>query len=513
MAVAVAEVEQRSLLKTLRWYDGFVIALANPGFLLGSLGYSVLDLGGWGAVTFWGITAFLAIFLNVIYSELAAMFPEKSGGIALYAHEGWRKYTTLVGPIATFGYWIAWSVVLAIFGILIGQFVTGAWFEGEPLGTPYDEGWFSMPDLPLFGAVNIGLPHLIATGLIILVWLFNVLGVKVSIRFGYLAGILLMIPLFGLMVLPFLNGDFNSDNLTWGLLSDRSELPWGGLQLILVWIWLMTWSAWGVDVCATFAPEYQDTVNDTKMALRSAAVFSLLVYTLLPLGMVGAGGEEAVAAYDYVGVLTTVFGGASDFMLIVLIAAFLISMNTATADGGRALYGIARADMTIKQFGVLNRFHVPGLAMTLDMIINILFVWLIGNILLILAASNLGYVLAHFFALTAFILLRRDRPAWPRPIQLARYWVWIAGVLAAFCLVLTVVGFGWFQVAAGGYGEGTAEKVVGISVLVIGVLLFLFRKIVQDKEKPHWREETPTVPPAMTEAAPPPPEPTPAATL
>ena len=67
--------------------------------------------------------------------------------------------------------------------------------------------------------------------------------------------------------------------------------------------------------------------------------------------------------------------------------------------------------------------------------------------------------------------------------------------------------------AAGGYGSGTAEKVVGISVLVIGVLLFLFRRIVQDKQRPHWREETPTMPPGMTEAAPPPPEPAPAATV
>ena len=48
--VAEAVVEERQLLKTLRWYDGFVIALATPGFLLGSLGYSVGDLGGWGAV-------------------------------------------------------------------------------------------------------------------------------------------------------------------------------------------------------------------------------------------------------------------------------------------------------------------------------------------------------------------------------------------------------------------------------------------------------------------------------
>jgi len=383
--------------------------------------------------------------------------------------------------------------VLAIFGILIGQFVTGAWFSGEPLGTPYDEGWFSMPNLPLFGGVDIGLPHIIATILIIAVWLFKVVGVRVSVAFGYAAGILLMIPLFGLIVLPYLTGDFSSDNLTWGRLGEDGA-AWGGLQLALVWMWLMTWSAWGVDVCATFAPEYKDTVNDTKLALRSAAIFSLFVYTLLPLGAVGAAGEEAIGAYDYVGALTTVFGGAGDFMLIVLIASFLISMNTATADGGRALYGISRDGMTIRQLYALNRFGVTGLAMTLDMVINILFVWFIGNILLILAASNLGYVLAHFFALTAFILLRRDRPGWPRPIRLGAIWVPIAAVLAIFCLVLTVVGFGWFQTAAGGYGEGTKEKVVGILVLVIGVLLFFFRRIVQDRQKIHWREDTPNTP-------------------
>ena len=49
------------------------------------------------------------------------MFPEQSGGISLYAHEGWRRYFSLVGPVATFGYWIGWSVVLSIFGKIIGD--------------------------------------------------------------------------------------------------------------------------------------------------------------------------------------------------------------------------------------------------------------------------------------------------------------------------------------------------------------------------------------------------------
>ncbi|HEY7380360.1 MAG TPA: APC family permease [Gaiella sp.] len=486
--MAEARIEERQLLKKLRWYDGFVIALANPGFLLGTLGYSVADLGGWGCVLLWGISALAAVFIMTLYTEMATMFPDKPGGFPLYAHEAWRRYTTLVGPVATFGYWIGWSVVLSVFGIFIGQIVQGAWFADAKPGSPLGEGYFSI------FSVDVGLPHFIAAGLIIGVWLFNVFGVRVGVTFGYAAGALLMIPLAVFMFAGYFNGDFDTANMTWGTLGSDAA-AWGGIQLALVWLWIMAWSAWGVDTCATFAPEYKDTVNDTKLALRSAALFSLVVYTLLPLGLIGSVGEETVANFDYVGALTQLTGseGLTDFFVVVICVSFIISMNTATADGGRALYGIARDDMTIKQLYHLNRFHVPARAMTLDMLVNLFFVFFIGNIFGILAASNIGYVLAHFFALSGFILLRKDRPDWPRPILLGRIWVPIAGFFAAGAALLTIVGVGWFQTAAGGYG-GTKEKIIGIAVLLISVLLFLFRRIVQDGEAPHWREEPPRTP-------------------
>ena len=491
--MAVAVVEERQLIKTLRWYDGFVIALANPGFLLGSLGYSVLDLGGWGAVLLWGITAGFIVPVMVLYSELAAMFPHKSGGFPLYAHEGWRKYSTLVGPVATFGYWIGWSVVLAFLGLFVGSIAQASWWPNEPYGTNafggslIDDGYFST------GSVHIGLQHLIGIGIIIGVWLFNIFGTRIAVTFNYLAGILLMIPLFAFMFLPFLNGDFDSANLTYNL--NDGGLAWGGWQLALVWIWIMIWSAGGVDTCATFAPEYKDTVRDTRKALLSAAVFSLIVYTVLPLGLTGGVGADTVAAYDYVGALNQLVGkGATDFFIVIILASFVISMNTATADGSRALYGISRDGMTIKELGRLNRWNVPGNAMTLDTIINVLFVLFVGNIFGILAASNIGYVLAHVFALSGYVLLRKDRPLWPRPIKLPAYWTGIAAVLCAAFAVFTVVGVGWFQIAAGGYGKGAIVKIIGFAVLGISLLLFLFRRIVQDGEAPHWREETPTMP-------------------
>lgn len=492
--MAEAVVEERQLLKTLRWYDGFVICLANPGFLLGSLGNSVLDMGGWGAMLIWGITAAIIFPVTIIYSELAAMFPDKSGGVSIYANEGWRKYTTLIGPIATFGYWIGWSVVLAFLGLFVGSIAQSEWFPGQPYGTNAFGGKCPSPCTAYFstGPVHVGLQHLIGVGLIVAVWLFNVLGTRVAVAFSYLAGALLMLPLFCFTLLPFLNGDFHSANLTYKL--NDPGLAWGGLQLALVWIWIMIWST-APEAAATFAPEYKDTLRDTRKALVSSAAFILLINTVVPLALTGGVGEKTVSAFDYVGALNTLVGkGASNFFVVVICMSFILSMNTATADGSRALYGISRDGLTIKELGRLNKFNVPGNAMTLDMVVNILFILFVGNIFGILAASNIGYVSANMFAIGAFVLLRRDRPKWPRPIRLPALFVPLAVVLFAAFLAFDVVGIGWFQIAAGGYGKGAIVKVIGFAVLAIAILLFLVRRIVQDRERPHWREETPSMP-------------------
>ena len=132
--MAEAVVEERQLLKSLRWWDGFTIGLCQPGFLLGSLLAAYGSLGVLGATVLWGIAAVVALLSVWIYSEPAMMFPGRSGGISLYANEGWRRYTTLVGPVATFGYWIGWSVVLAIFGNLIGSLSSGAVVLQHELG-------------------------------------------------------------------------------------------------------------------------------------------------------------------------------------------------------------------------------------------------------------------------------------------------------------------------------------------------------------------------------------------
>ena len=122
--VAEAVVEERQLLKKLRWYDGFVISLATPGFLLGSLGYSVGDLGGWGSVLLWGISAALAFPIMTLYSEMAAMFPDKPGGFPLYAHEGWRKAVW-----SRLGMWLLLGLQFALAADIVRSAIAPTWNE------------------------------------------------------------------------------------------------------------------------------------------------------------------------------------------------------------------------------------------------------------------------------------------------------------------------------------------------------------------------------------------------
>ena len=147
----------------------------------------------------------------------------------------------------------------------------------------------------------------------------------------------------------------------------------------------------------------------------------------------------------------------------------------------------------IKWLGKLNRYHVPANAMTVDLVVNTCLILFISSNLAILYMSNIGYVLCHVFALSGFLLLRRDRPNWPRPIKVGPIWVGIAAVLCVFNIVL--VGFGVTNPTLTGYGTWT-DMWIGVGVLVASVLLFFFRRIVQDKQRVTFREEVPTEPSA-----------------
>ncbi len=473
MAHADTHQESAGLVKTMRWYDGVAMSLTMPAALIAALGYSIGALGAWAALTLWGVSMLLATIANWIYSEMAAMYPDTPGGIALYANEGWKKHGEWIGPLAAFGYWFAWTTSIAVYAGIIGSLVQAQWFPTQDWAVS-------------LGPLTLNFPLVFGALVIVLLYAANMRGLRLTLSVIYVTAAVLLIPLLVFIVLPYFTGDWQASRLSWNLEGE------GSIRTALVWLYIMAWTSFGVEVCATFAPEYRDSVKDTSRALRTAALLSLAIFVLLPLGVTGQVGEQAIAddpATFYVGAFEQLVGGASSFMVVCIIASLLLIMVTALADGSRVLYGMGLQGMTLRQFAVLNKRGIPARALTFAVVLNIAVLFLLKNTLAIIATGNLGYILAHVFALSAFLLLRRQRPDLPRPIRLPNLFVPVAGALAVFMAVTLVVGATGFSTT--GYG-GTKELFLALAVLATSILMWLYRKHVQDRAVDDHADEVPT---------------------
>src|SRR4029079_11546592 len=245
--VAEVEVDERRLLKTMHWWDGFVIGLANPGFLLAGLAGSVDTLGPKWAAAIWCASALLGALQAYIYAEPATMFPDKSGGLSMYAKEGWRKYFSLAGPIATFGYWFAWSSVLAIYGGLIGFLLVGEFFtdlNSKGVNTNSVGSWTAN-----VAGVDFTTVRVIGLICILLCWSFNVRGMRPAVWLSYATGVAMAVPVIVLAVGPFVTGDVSNHAVNGNAVAStltgvfgESDSTWHQFGLIMVWLYVLGWS-------------------------------------------------------------------------------------------------------------------------------------------------------------------------------------------------------------------------------------------------------------------------------
>ncbi len=505
--MAELAVDQPRLLKTMRWWDGFIIGLANPGFLLAGLAGSVVTLGPKWAAIIWFSSAIVGALQAYVYAEPAAMFPDKSGGLSMYAKEGWRKHFSLAGPIATFGYWFAWSSVLAIYGGIIGTLLL-ARFWPDTLADPV---------VGHLAFIDITWPRLIGGVCIASCFLFNIRGMRPAVWFSYVTGAMMIIPVLALAIIPLINGDITSHALGTSLIEpsvlfyDQSTAAtasgFSQLAMIIVWFWVIAWSTYGPEAPATFAPEFVDTRNDTRLAIATTGALNVVLSLLLPLTIVGVLGTGKIAedttfiAYITDALDQTVGNALGGVFVVFVCAGLLLSMNTATMDGSRALYGMAREGLTFRQLDRLNAHSVPSRAMTVDMVLNLLLLFIAPTLLFTLVAGNIGYVLSHVFALSGFLLLRRDRPDWPRPLRHGPIWIAIAWVCLAVNVVGTVFGVIWIHYTGYlykavdttlGYDPkfyAPAAIITGVLVLVVGVIGYIVGQ-AQHGKKFTWKDTT-----------------------
>jgi amino acid transporter len=477
----VPAIGSHGLRKALSWKDGLAVAMVMPAGAIASYGYWQNSLGTWAVILLLGLSTLIAVLQAFIFAELASMFPEKPGGVALFAHEGWKRYTNVAGPLAAFGSWFGWSVVLAINGVVIGSLLQAQFFPGQTWGSAEHVGPF---------VITWGFPQVVATIIIAAVWLLNVLGVRVLAVSSWVLGTLLVIPLCFFIFGPFVTGHWSAGSLHYHVTPSGSQgTDW---ILFVVWLYLMGWTTYGLEIVSTFTPEFRTPQRDFPRALRWCTVITASSFILMPLAAGGTLGDvhtpgSGAPGPFYKAIADKIVGGsgAAGLIILLLCVALVLAMNSATADGGRVLYGMARDGLTLRWLKKLNRHHVPARGMTVDLVVNVFLVFLISNPVGIYATANLGYFVMIFFVLTGFLLLRRDRPAWPRPIRLGRIWVPLALLLAAVTVVLMTLG-AW-RTDLTGYGTKT-QLAIGIGVMLIAVALWIYRQRVEERHPVQWRD-------------------------
>lgn len=460
------ETEHSNFERTLTWRDGVAFALVIPIAIFATATPAIAAIGSGGVILVFAIACVVALLQNRLFAEMASMFPGKPGGIAMYANEAWKERFAPVGVIASYGYWAGWAFAMGVFALAFGALIQAEFFP--------DSTW----SFPL-GSADVGLPHVIGLGVLVASTLLNSMGVNLTIGLNRVLGAVALLMIIVVVVGPFITGNFDASGISYSL--DAPGLEWGGLKLALVFLFLFGWTAYGTEICASLAPEYKDERRDVSKALTASALLTLVVAVLVPIGLGGTVGDVAIAsdpAGAYVAVFDKVLGAASVVVTLLLAGSMLMILNVASADAGRALYGIAEDGMGPRQLAVLNHRGQPARAIVVGSVVNAALLLFVGDVLGIIFAANVGYIAAILSSLVGYLMLRQRDPNPRRAVRLGRVWMPVAALLAAYTLLLLAVGL--LNPSLGGYG-GRTEQLVGIGVLLLPLLLWAYRRRIQDR--------------------------------
>ena len=347
-------------------------------------------------------------------------------------------------------------------------------------------------------------------------FLFNIRGMRPAVWFSYVTGAMMIIPVLALAFIPLINGDITSHALNVSLIEpsvifyNESTATSASTFSQTAMVDRLVLGDRLVDVRAGGSGHVRARVRRhpqrhavgdrlDRRAQRRAVAAAAAHDRGRARRRLRSPQDTTFIAYLTEALDQTVGETLGGLFVVFVCGGLLLSMNTATMDGSRALYGMAREGLTFRQLDRLNAHSVPSRAMTVDMVLNLGLLFIAPTLLFTLVAGNIGYVLSHVFALSGFLLLRRDRPDWPRPLRHGPIWIVVCWICLAVNLIGTVFGVIWIHYtgylykatdSALGYDVkyyAPAAIITGLLVLVVGVVGYIVGQR-QHGKKFSWKD-------------------------
>ena len=251
---------------------------------------------------------------------------------------------------------------------------------------------------------------------------------------------------------------------------------WKDPRLLLAWLFTINYTVYATEMCSAFTPEYR-SIRGMKISINSISILCLFVFITVPIGLGGVINRAELMADPIAGLVIAFekllpVPGTSSIIIAIVVSNLLVAVNAGVADAGRALYSSSIEGFNLSQFGELNSYNMPQKAIIFSFVINTLLIITATSPVSIIASANFGYMLSMVLGIGAFLLLAPGNIGENRKI-----WT----IIAIFLLLynLTVLSVGAISFNLTGYG-GVKELLIGLGVILFSLVLFGYRRLVQD---------------------------------
>jgi amino acid transporter len=507
-AVAAPVPKGAGLERGIDWTGAFWVASGVPPLVLFSIGGVAATVGKLSWVI-WIASISMGFIQSFTYAEIAGLFPNKAGGTSIYGAIAWVRYGKLVAPISVWCNWFAWSPVQATGSALAAGYILNGLFAPDSLVNSWQWTLLDLSFIKQGLSLRINSTFLLGAVILLAVKFIQDGGILRSANTTKILGISAMIPLLLIGIVPIVTGDIVKDNLfpLAPLAHDAAGLvtvgSWNmaGVTLFAAGMFLAAWSTYGFETAVCYTGEFKNPKTDTFKAIFYSGLLCVVVYSLVPFafqGFLGMGTLVHPAVLDAAGHVVTPaeYGGmlapdiysgtgvaavmakmvhagrlVGSIVVIMLILALVLSLMTSMAGSSRTLYQASLDGWLPKYLAKVNSRGAPTNAMLTNLGFNLALL-LLSDIVFVIGAANIGYLIYNFLTLNAGWIHRMDRPRQERPWR-APTWVLAAGAVLSFAN-LAFMGFG-----ADSYGAGTL--LIGLLFAALIIPVFFYRHYVQDK--------------------------------
>ncbi|MCL2509470.1 MAG: APC family permease [Methanomassiliicoccaceae archaeon] len=474
-----------ALVRSITWKQGLFIALGVPILILPSL-YDVAGTIWAFSIVMWTICVLQGFLQNTAYGEMVTVFPGAAGlpgcaQVVFTPEVRTKKYDTgkLIGAFCAWCYWFAWTPVVSIFTLMIGDYIQ----------------YF----VPALADVDTLLLYVVL-GLIIVVamTIISSRGLTGGSVFGLILAIIAIVPLVVILLGALVAGGadgggmFNFSTITSEFLPP--DWHWASTDLMLLFgvFALAQWSGCAWETAALYGPEYKDPSKDVPKALFACGIICLVLYFFVATVVFGSLGMDRIEGNDALGIegggyhsigliAKDVFGSiGGPIALILLVAAMVLIIQTGFLGSSRTLYYMSNEGNLPKYLGKLNKRGMPVNAMITVSVFNMILVVtatvqigdFTGGPMMILAASAVAYCLAHVVALSAYVKSKTNIrfKDLVRPFSAPKGWKYVAACMVcyeAFILIPCLIYWMYEQ-----YGYLT--MIVGMIILVMFIPIWFY---------------------------------------